>query len=301
MSPLAFTNRYALTDAGKVFYGNTAGAVFSLFNKPFTNTVVDVFSEAHFLTPALFQQTLRRLRTFALQLRSEAGMTMAEAVDLSARKGFAVRISSDILDTKIDAKKIINVTGGGNFYFGSSEQVELPIRKNEIRFPPLVVEQFKLALTSDEGDALPAGNGPDRDDTLIYVPAQDTIIEGDGAKRFECVFGFTTYFVGIGNFGDAAYYYLGSKAKLILDVIVNQLVKPKLMKLAFLPSYLTDMIASSISRPKRLIQRLALFRSREEFDLHSKFHRYIISQYQTFDKNSIPLPAKAGSLLELFL
>src|SRR5690606_6307271 len=58
---LALTNRYSVTDAGKVFQSNRSLSVFSLSHKAFTNNVVMKFLIAFLFTRKLFKFSLCRL------------------------------------------------------------------------------------------------------------------------------------------------------------------------------------------------------------------------------------------------
>ncbi len=282
LSPLSLPNLYPVSDARKVFQSNTATGALGFLNNPLADAMIGVFSEARFLAASLFQKAFCRFCTFALQLRTETGMAMAQAIHLSATENLTIRISRDVFHAEVDSKKIIYVLGRGGFNFNRTKQVELPFNQDQVRFATFGLKQFKLSWSSKEGDTLSAGECPDRDYMFVDIPRQDTRIECNTTSRIEDVLAFTFSFTFVrgGNFGDCSYYNLSSKGETCFDIKVNTFLQAILTKDSLVPRYFADIVTGSINSFKRFKQRLILFRRRLKFDLCDKFHGSIISYFQ---------------------
>ena len=89
---------------------------------------------------------------------------------------------------------------------------------------------------------------------------------------------FVVELVSVRDFGDGANDHLGREPGRALDLVVRQGVHLVLPERAMLPSYLAYLVGRSVGRSKRVIERLSLFTSRKELDLHSQFHTQIMAR-----------------------
>lgn len=281
---LALLNSCSFPDTLQIFEGNTERVTLSLFNNPFGDGVIDLFRHARFFAAALLEQTAGGLSALALQFTAQFCVTFTQAVEMISRVSLAHRIGGDVFDTQVYPKKFFNVLRFGLFNFAGSKEIELTIHQYQIAFTPLVIEQFKLARASQEGDAQSAINRPDGYFLFGDVPAEDSIIVGDRAVGFEVALGFVVQFVGVCYFTQTANSQLGRKVKLDFQIVVNHLLQPKLIKDPAVPGYITDVIAGGVSLFECFKKGLMLLWGRLQFDFSGQFHRKIVPHYQLVDK-----------------
>lgn len=183
--PLCFLDRYPLADARQIFEGNSASGVFRTLNKVFGYAMVNVFGEAPFLAAALCQEFPTRAGLFGLQLGAQPVMTTTNGCHFPAAVLMAVAITGDVLNTKIDAKKIINIFRGWFVNFARSKQVELAVDKTKIGLATVATEKFFSPIMGEETNLLPTVYRPNGNFILVELPGQDTAIEGDRSKRLK--------------------------------------------------------------------------------------------------------------------
>ncbi len=289
LSPLNLANRYPITDAREFFQGDSASGAFCSQHQLFGDTMVDVFGKTRFLVAALCKQSLSRLRTFTLQAFSKFGVALSQAVDLTAGVYVTVAVRRYIDDAKVNAKVFCNVSRFWSLHITGSEQVELTINQGKITLSPLTAEQFSLPVTAYKRDALPAIDCPDRDFRLANVPGKDTVVKGNASMQRKHALFLPVDFIGVRNFGDAAYNYLGGKGKFKACGVVGKIVQVELTKCFMLPCPGTDMVASGIGSLKCLLQRFCLFSCWGQFDFSCQFHAFSIPYLHYIEKGGKPL------------
>ena len=284
LSPLALSNRNSLSNARQIFEGNAERVPLSLFNNSLGDYVVNGLRHALLFVVALLEQAASRLRAFALQFPTQAGMAMTQSVKVIARIILAIAGSGDIDDSQIHTQKLLHVLRVRGINLASGEQVKLAVNQTQVGLATLRLEQFELALASPEGNSLAALRRPNADFLLSDVPAQDAVIVGNRAVWLEGARRLAVKLIGVGDLRDATHHDLGRQSKLRLDSVVHQLVNAKLMELALLPGYVADVVASGIGLLKCFEQTLMLFWCRLQLDPGREFHAHIIAHYHLFDK-----------------
>ena len=269
---LTATNFYPLTDTLEVFQGNGATGALRSFNDAFRDNMVNVAGKTTFLAPPLLEQPAGRLGTLTLQSLAQLAMPVAQAVDLPAGVGVAIRVSSDIDYAQVATEHALHVTRRQLFDIAGGEQIECSINVGEITLALSVGKQLPLVLAADERDGLATGNRPDRDGASSKVPAQNAVVIGDAAHRAERALCGPVEFVGIGHFGEATHHDLSGQAKMFLDIIIARMVELPLSVGVVIPRPCADIVAGRIGPFQRLMQGLGLLFSWQKFHLRRQFH-----------------------------
>jgi hypothetical protein len=287
----SFSDRYPISDPDQIFQGNSEAGVFSFRNNLLAYFVVDVVCHALLFPPALLQQSFGRFCTLALQPGSKFGVSFAETIKVVSGVSLAARIGGDIFNPQINPKKSFNINRLWRLNFACGKQIKLTLYQSQIAFTALELEQFKLTLSGQKGNPQPTGNSPDANGLPVKPPTENPGVVGNRPVRVKlspCLF---VQLVSIGNFGDATYHHLSGQAKLLFNFAVGYFLKPKLIKGALPPGYVTDVITGGVSLFYRFKQGLMLFRGGLQLHFGGKFHRYIpwwdrdiVARFQPVDK-----------------
>jgi hypothetical protein len=246
--------------------------------------MVDLFRHSRFFTPSLFEKSPGLMRSFALQFLSQFGVTFTEAVEVVSGISLTHRIGGDISNTQVNAKKLLNVLWLWCFFFAGGKEVESTVNQNQIALTALMSKQGKLLWASHKGNSQAAQGCPDAHCLPINVPTQDSIIIGNRAVRLESALGFPVKFVSIGHFGNTAHYHLSGQAKLLFDILINQLVNFELVKNILSPGHFANVVASGIGRFQCFKQGLMFLWRSLKFYFGREFHRDIVTKIAYFVK-----------------
>jgi hypothetical protein len=151
LSPLAFSNRYSLTDALQIFKGYSHRVPFGLFNNLLGNFVVFVGRHSLLFAAAFFEQATGRFSTLALQLGSEFGVTLAKAIKVISGVGLAGAIGQDVFDTQVAPKIFRGLEGRILCHFTRGKEVEVTVNQHQITFALLGHKLGALAFPTNEG------------------------------------------------------------------------------------------------------------------------------------------------------
>jgi hypothetical protein len=270
------SNRGPRADALKVFETDTPIGFGGFGYQPFRDSVVGVALHASLTPGELLQMSLGALRPGSLQLGTDALVTPARLLGLLRRVRFAVGVRSDIDDAKVNAYPVLRRAGRRLLDINRGEKKPLAPAKHQVGFALTGLQHLRGALAADERDVLAPGYGPDG--KLLILPTKDTVIVGDGPERFEGAHALLVELVSVRDFGDGANHHLGREPGRALDLVVRQAVHLVLPERAMLPSYLAYLVGRSVGSSKRVIERVSLFTSRKELDLHSQFHTQIMAR-----------------------
>ncbi len=248
------------------------GNLYELFGEH----MVGMGCEAVLLPRQLAKATTRAMRALALQFATKPPMPIAHAFDRSATMNCAVAINRDIRDTQVNPEHPFNVKCLRRLHVTDRQKVEGTAKVGQICFTVPGLKQGPLALTTHEGDRLPAVKRPDRHGWLVEVPTQDAVIVGDAPSWPEGALAVAIQFVAIGNFADTAHSHLGGKAECFANVGIGQFVEVKLLEGLGLPGGCADAITCGISLFKRLLQGVGLFRRGKELQLGDQLHPFIV-------------------------
>src|SRR5262249_12897714 len=155
---------------------------------------------------------------------------------------------------QINPKRAINILRAGVYDLTRRQQIPLALPVDQIGFTQSRGEQGALALTTYEGDGLPAVKCPDRD--ALTTVAEDAVVIGNCRQRAKAALGLTVQFVGVGDFCQRPNDHLRGQAILLADAGVAQLLERIGAKLAVGESELTDGVTGSIGRLHGAIERI---------------------------------------------
>jgi len=269
--PLLAANR-SLTDALKVFQGDTSVSVLRFLNKPLTNRMIDVCLKTGLTARQLTKFAFRRLGLLALKITAAVFVLPAVTFHYLTVKIFSITIRRKIDNAKVYPQKVVNIKLIRFLKVTGDEQVERSVDVNEVAFPKLTPQELALMFSTSEGDMLTTRNRPNGNLGVFEFKGKEPIIECDCTQHFKCTLDFLIKFVSIGNLGNTAYNYLSSKIELFTNRIVSQFMEWKLAKGFAPPRLFTDEIAGTVGLNHRCFKRGSLFVSGKQFYFRSQFH-----------------------------
>jgi hypothetical protein len=284
LPPLAFANRDAVSDVCQVFQGNTSIAVFGLCNNTLGNHMIHMGSKAFFLFGTLLEKSRRCLCIFSLKFGSKFGMPFSQPIDLPAGVNLAIRVSSDVDNTEVNAKELGWVTGRRLLNLTGLKEVEAAISINQVGFPAEMAKHFQLPVSGHKRNLQPAVKRPDGNKTVGCLPGEDAFIIGDASTLVKSSLNMPVNLVGIRHLCQNPNHNLCGKIEAAPKVIVKQVVKVILAKSLCFPGMVADIVGSIVHVFQRLQQCLVLFLSRCQFNLSYQFHKSIIAHTSRLDK-----------------
>lgn len=291
---LAATNRNPLANAFEVFESNRPLRVFRLRHKLLGDNVIHISGKARLFAGQLTQPTPRRLGAFALQLGAQAAVTLPDAIDLTGRMHFTVRVNGDIRHAQVNAQRALNVNRFRFLHFAGGRQEERAAERDQIGFALARFQKRALPLSTDERDVQATLYRPDRDSRLGKLPGKDTVIVGNAPCGPERALTLTVELVGIGNLANHPHGDLSRKPELRPDSLIAQVMQVVLPEGLGFPRRITHKPTGGVGLFQRPLERVGLFGSREQFDLSYQLHA---NNYST---NTLKLQVGKSDLLAFF-
>ena len=284
--PLWPTSRYPITNPAQFFQGNTATGVFGLGNNALADVVVCPGSKLPFFATQFLQATTRRLRSFGLQLSTQLAVTVTNVLDRLSLKNSAVTIDSNAGNTKIDAKKTVNVRWFRRVNLARLKDVKLSVTVDQIGLALASLKQLVLASTSNKRKFNTATQHPQRNYPLTHLPGEDATIIGNRTMRLERALSFPIKLISIGNLRYKPDGNLGTQAKVLTYSIVDKLMEIVLPKPLLMPGRITHKVSRSVHSHKSMFEQFSLFCSRLQLDLGNQFHGTIIPHMFKYGKQA---------------
>jgi len=288
LSPLALSNRDSGTDAREVFKGSPPSSVFSPVNNPPADNVVNMCGKPSLFFRTLFQEFLCLLGAVGLEPGAELRVALSKPVDLSTGVSLTVGVSSDILYSQVDAKKLRRVIPRRLFHLACLQKVKISLPVNEVCLTGQVLKKLKLMLSGNKRKFQAAAVRPDGYSLPGQIPGKDTFIIGDTAISFEGALGSTVKLVGIGHLRQYPNDYLGRQIKPTPYVVVEKVVKVILAESLSLPGMVADIIGRVVHCLKSSEERFMLLFGRLQFNLGNQLHACIIANASRFEKEVTP-------------
>ena len=220
------------------------------------------------LAPRKFSKSmLGRFCAYRLQDSPTFSIPFPLSFNLVARIYLAIAGHGQVDNAEINAQPSswVKFRRFGNFT--NLVEIKLAIAINEIGLTLAMFKKLKLPITAYERNPLPTSSSPDIHSLVIRSPRQDSLVISDGSVFEEDPLMLVVKFVGIRDLGLYPDRDLGGKTKPLTHVIIGQLMQGKLVKGLGFPSYLADIVASSIGLFKCIEKGLVLLFSWLEFDL----------------------------------
>ncbi len=287
LPPLALANRDPVPDTFEVFKGNAAAGVFGLCNEPLADYVVGIGSKAILFARALLEKSPGCLRAIGLELCAQFGMALSKAVHLATGVGFAVRISGDIDDAKVNTQKAFRVIRMRLRGINNHSQVEGLVSEDKVGLPYDAVDPGLLISTDAHRNQLPAIKGEDRY-PVCSLPGEDPLVVDHGAMGIESLDSGLVPAVDFNDFTHHTYSHLGRKAVVVTKVVVGKTVELYLTGGISLKSKVGDVVTGLIESLHRLEQGLVLLWARSKFHHQCLFHASIIDYGYQYIKGGEP-------------
>lgn len=264
-------NLYPFANSAEFFYGDSATGAFSAGNDLLRYYVIGVAGEALFLAGQFLQAAIGRCRVLLLQLRAQAALTVAHALDFASAIHPAIRIGGNVRDAQIDAEESI----GARFWlchFTRGRKVKRAVAKDQIALALLALEQLQLRIAREERDMQPAGKGPDRDGLLAHMPSQNTGVVSNRARGLERPHDLLIQLVAVGDLRNTAHHNLGGQRELLAGSLVHETVDIELPEALSGPRALADPVAALVGLCQRVEQAFRLIVRGCEFHFRGQLH-----------------------------
>ena len=278
LASLLASNR-SLTDSAQIFKSDSPLSVLRFLNKTLADRVVGITLKPGLLAGDFLEFMFCRFGLLLLKVLTAMLEFAAVIIDYLAGELLTVAINCQIDYSKITTENVVNVLRFWRLNVTGGKQVEIAFDKSEIAFSTLALKHLFLSCPANKRDALATFDRPDRDLIQVNVPLKNTTIESNRSGRFKSPSHFSVDLIAVNNLGDAADNNLSGEVELFTNVVVNQFVQRYTGKSFMLPCLFGNIVASSISRLKRLFESRELFRCWLKLDLCGEFHTRIISQF----------------------
>ena len=293
------TNSYSFANAFEFLNGNGRICAFSGQDNSLTDTVILMFLKACLFVGNLLQMSLGRLSASLLQGALYGLQSLTVLFNLPARKVLAGRQGGKVDNPHVDANNVGMLNQIGGLEVATGGEVESALHKDKVCFSFSIGEQLPLVVTHNKGYLLSSVHSPDRGN-VIGLKGQDTVIIRLRPVLLKKALCIAVQFVGIGNLLYAMYSCLGSKVKLLTNIVINKFREMVLPKDFFFPPAFRDVITSLSTAFKRGFQGLGLFRRWIQFQVYNQFHNSSIDYLSGSVKWSQFLPSiNAGESLRI--
>lgn len=248
---------HTLTDAAQILNGDTAPGAFRKVYDRFADPVILIRCVTLFFLGKVFQYTLGRFRTFALQATTLAATTLAQIEHDRTIMAVAVTIKGDVDDATVNAKPLVGIEAFWLWNVAGLMDVVFTFAVNQIGLALGILQQVNLLLSRKVRHFDSAVDSP-KTNYLIWFPAKDSTVIDHTAERGKGAFRFPVEFVTVRNLGDYTNGHLRRKVELLTNGVVSSVVQIVLLETFCHPSLVTDKLRSTIRREKRSSQRFSV-------------------------------------------
>lgn len=226
---LPLPNRCPVTNARKVFEGDTASGAFGLGDDGLADAVVLLLSEPGFLASKLLELFLGPLGPLALASLSTGLVLTSNLLDGFSGMHVAIGINRDVHDTEIDTQEVRCWRLGSLGEIDRNEEEPLTVlAKHQITLPPGEPEPLSLVLAHHEGNDHATCEGKQAD-LVRSLEGHHPLVE-----RYRGVFAVfgplvLVSLVSFDNLSDATDCHLRGKTEPLTQLGVAKLLKLELV------------------------------------------------------------------------
>lgn len=265
-------NRCPRAHASQFLNGNRSLRALRFRDKILADAVIRVGLKSSLPTRKFLEPTMRRVRRDLLQDRSALSIPLSGRFDWFTREGLSVTVSSEIDNTKVNPKHVINLLRCWLWHCTHSKQKEVSFPVDQIRFALLRFKQLLLLVAAKIRNCLTTTDCPDRDQLLFGAPGQNTVIVSNRAKPFESSPRLLVEIVRVCDLGNRPHNNLSRQVKLRTDLLIDLQMQSVLLEGLRSPCQFTDSISRLVRQFKRLAQPFGLLFGGIQFDLGDDFH-----------------------------
>ena len=268
---IGFPNRRPFTDLLEILKLDSAPGVFGFLDELFRNNVVLISPESRFVAPDTLQVATGRPRPTGLQGFSEFVVTAAGIFNRFAGERFAVRITGDLNNAKVNPDKSVRVHRRSGRSFNHQQQIEHPVNQNQIGLSMPTAHLKALVIAHLHRNGQPTLQGQDTG-RFQALEAQNPLIVNNRSGRLEkALFRFVAL-VGFNDLGNGANRQLCRQTKLLPNGVIHLFLQNKLGRALFPKGYFGNEVTRLVKSPHRLPQGSVLDVIREQLDLQYGFH-----------------------------
>jgi hypothetical protein len=177
---------YPVANASQFLDGNTASGAFSGSNDLLTDYMVYVAGEPRLFARQFLQTALGGARLFLLQLRPQAAIPQADALQFSPSIDSSIAVGRDPGYAKVTTRKLSDSGLRRIRHSARRHQIPLATDGSQIGFARPVQELGALAFPANERDFQSAIERPYRDRGRRRIPGQNAVVVCGSACRAKC-------------------------------------------------------------------------------------------------------------------
>jgi len=262
---------HVLADPLQIFENDARTCAFGFLNDLFTDLMVNVSLESLLLARNFLESAFRRPRTLALKRRTSFFVRPADGLYFLPRKSFARRIRSYVIDSQIYPKEIVRLYWRLFGSFHDCNEIEVSLDKQQVYLTFNPVNSCFLISTKNHGDVLSSIDCP-KIYSIQTFESEDSLIVNHRRIRFEHAEFGSVSLISFDYFGDGSDYCLRGKIVLLLDSVVDKLLKIIFGSSPILSGDPRNIVTCLVKYPKSLFEADCLLACREKFDFYGCFH-----------------------------
>ena len=266
--PLAGPNRCPVTDARKIFEGDSLPGAFGLQNKFFGNDVVGITFETVFSSGYFLEAAFGVFCSFHLKALLVGRSLLPDLFDGFPGKHLSGRIRRKIFDPKINTKKSLDIFDGFFRNFDCLEKEKLSFLRDQIRFALDIWNPVRAV--ANKRNRLPPSDCP-QGHALFFVRENPGVI-GQGSHGKEGSFDVLSNLVGVRYFGNTPNNHLGRQGRRFSYSVIDTFMELELIEGLTLPRDVRNFVAGGVGFLEGFKEHFCLFFGREEFDHEGKLH-----------------------------
>lgn len=270
-SPMFLANRCPFANPGQIFDHDSTNGVLGCTHDRFADTMVHVTLVAPFLPSAMTQQPFGGFRPLRLEFGPQAIVTSPHVRDVGAGEDLAIASRGKVFDAQVNTQETLGLEGFDLRHVDGYVQKEHPVAMDEIRLSARTRFEMPVVGPDHEGHDFPTVDGQDRN-AIKPLPAQDSLIVRDGAKRSEFGSDIPVTLVAFDHLRDGSNGHLRRQIEVVPNIVVDESLQYDLVGASMTKSCFGDGSASGVESFHRSSHTIRLRDGRLELNLCRQLH-----------------------------
>jgi len=226
---LVFTNGYPAADAPEVFEGDTASGVFGLTHNRLADYVIRMRLKPLLPPSELLEVTFGALGCLRLKSRTELGYPSPDGEYLLSGVGLTIRIEGEVADPHVNAQPPLGFNGGAIGNIDGHKEEELAFAVNEIGLAPDAFKASPMVVANSTWNGETTIECQEAHTVEAVFERVETLIVRDGPQRLERAKLRLVPLVDLADLADGTHGVLSTEVELASQLVVEELLKPKLV------------------------------------------------------------------------
>lgn len=271
---LIAAGRNPVSDALKVFHGNSATGAFSIVYEQLRYAVVGVVLESPLFTGKFSKTPLGSFASAFLQAISSVGMLKANLFYPISGVDHAITIGSEIDYSEVNAKPIICIEFCSLWDIAGCRQHPFPAHKAQVNLTLSERHQPPLVVAHDYRNFYAPIQRPDADGSSAIDETDNTIVVRLCGAWSKVMSSIAASFESIRNLSDRSDSGLSAEPEFCSHLCVRDIVQIKLPERARIKADIGKPGACLVAPLKRSSKKGFLLMARQQFDCGDQLHEF---------------------------